>query len=44
MPESFHNYIRGEWVAASTGETFADINPADRQDIVGTFQSSNRED
>lgn len=44
MTETFLNYIGGEWVAALSGETYADVNPADTDDIVGYFQSSGVED
>src|SRR6476619_5949378 len=40
----FKNYIDGEWVEASTGETFENRNPADTRDLVGIFQKSSRED
>jgi aldehyde dehydrogenase (NAD+) len=38
------NYIGGEWVTSSSGETFEDRNPADRDDLVGIFPESGRED
>ena len=40
----FKNYIDGEWVESSTGETFENRNPADTRDLVGIFQKSNRAD
>ncbi|HXZ81651.1 MAG TPA: aldehyde dehydrogenase family protein [Terriglobales bacterium] len=40
----FKNLIDGEWVEASTGETFEDINPADTREIVGVFQKSGKAD
>src|SRR3954470_19457577 len=40
----FKNFIDGEWVDASTGETFENRNPADTRDLVGIFQKSGRED
>src|SRR2546423_2713548 len=40
----FKNFIDGEWVEASTGETFENRNPADTRDLVGIFQKSGRED
>ncbi|MEK7817292.1 MAG: aldehyde dehydrogenase family protein, partial [Actinomycetota bacterium] len=42
--ETCRNYIGGEWVEAASGETFADINPADTDDVVAHFQSSTAED
>jgi aldehyde dehydrogenase (NAD+) len=44
MPETYQNYIGGKWVDSGSGETFADINPADTDDIVGYFQASTAED
>ncbi|MFA6001019.1 MAG: aldehyde dehydrogenase family protein [Thermoleophilia bacterium] len=44
MTETFLNLIGGSWVAASSGETFADINPADTGDVVAHFQSSGVDD
>src|SRR5947209_18387122 len=40
----FKNFIDGEWVESSTGETFENCNPADTRDLVGIFQKSGRED
>jgi len=40
MPETYQNYVDGEWTVAATGETFAVRNPADRSDVVGEFQQS----
>ena len=31
------NFIDGEWVESSTGETFENRNPADTRDLVGIF-------
>ncbi len=44
MAETFKNFIGGEWVTATTGETFNNVNPADTRDIVGVFQRSGAED
>jgi alpha-ketoglutaric semialdehyde dehydrogenase len=35
-----HNIINGREVASSTGRTFENRNPADKQDVVGLFQDS----
>ena len=43
-PNVYHNFIDGEWVEASTGETFEDRNPADTRDVVGIFQRSGKAD
>jgi aldehyde dehydrogenase (NAD+) len=40
----FKNFIDGEWVEASTGETFEDRNPADTREVVGIFQKSGKDD
>ena len=38
------NYIGGEWLPAASGGTLEDRNPADRDDLVGVFPESGRED
>ena len=40
----FKNFIDGEWVDASTGDTFENRNPADTRDLVGIFQKSGKDD
>src|SRR5215469_18935572 len=40
----FKNFIDGEWVESSSGETFENRNPADTRDLVGIFQHSNKDD
>ncbi|HET7206279.1 MAG TPA: aldehyde dehydrogenase family protein [Terriglobales bacterium] len=40
----FKNFIDGEFVEASTGETFEDRNPADTREVVGIFQKSGKQD
>lgn len=40
----YKNFIDGEWVDASTGQTFEDRNPADTRDVVGIFQRSAKAD
>ena len=40
----YKNFIDGEWVEASTGETFENRNPADVRDLVGIFQKSGKAD
>src|ERR1700745_1349678 len=40
----FKNFIDGEWVESSTGETLENRNPADTRDVVGFFQRSGRDD
>ncbi|WP_247004251.1 aldehyde dehydrogenase family protein [Halosolutus gelatinilyticus] len=44
MPIDYRNYVDGEWVESSSGETFEVLNPANTDEVVGTFQSSTSED
>src|SRR4051794_13079273 len=43
-PQVYHNLIGGEWIASRSGNTYANVNPADRRDVVGLFQDSNADD
>ena len=44
-PAAAHgNYIAGEWRPAASGRTFENRNPADRDDLIGTFAESAPED
>lgn len=38
------NFIGGEWVPAASGKTFENRNPADRDDLVGVYPESGKED
>ncbi|MGH7871187.1 MAG: aldehyde dehydrogenase family protein, partial [Candidatus Binatia bacterium] len=40
MSDPFKNYIDGKWLAASTGKTFENRSPANRNDLIGLFASS----
>ena len=40
----YKNFINGEWVASSGGKLFENRNPADGDDLIGTFQESNGDD
>jgi alpha-ketoglutaric semialdehyde dehydrogenase len=40
----YKNFIDGEWVEATTGETFENRNPADTREVVGVFQKSDKAD
>jgi aldehyde dehydrogenase (NAD+) len=40
----YKNFIDGEWMESSTGETFENRNPADTRDVVGIFQKSGKAD
>lgn len=44
MPESYENFIGGKWVPARSGETFESRNPANTDDVIGTFPRSREED
>ncbi|HXF76452.1 MAG TPA: aldehyde dehydrogenase family protein [Methylomirabilota bacterium] len=44
MAEQFKNYIDGQWQAASTGKTFENRNPANRNDLIGVFPASGAAD
>jgi len=43
-PKIYKNFIDGEWVAAASGETFENRNPADTRDVVAIFQKSAKTD
>jgi alpha-ketoglutaric semialdehyde dehydrogenase len=40
----YRNYIDGEWIASKSGQTFENRNPANEDDLIGTFQESNADD
>ncbi len=42
--EKFKNYINGQWVEAMSGKTFQNINPANKEDIIGEFALSDQAD
>ncbi|MEN8376085.1 MAG: aldehyde dehydrogenase family protein [Gemmatimonadota bacterium] len=44
MADRFRNYIDGAWVDAASGATFENRNPADTEDLIGTFPRSGAED
>jgi aldehyde dehydrogenase (NAD+) len=44
MPTTYVNYIGGEWVPAASGKTFEDINPANREEVLGIFPCSDAAD
>jgi aldehyde dehydrogenase (NAD+) len=43
-PRLYKNFINGEWVESVTGQAFENLNPANRDDLVGMFPKSNCED
>ncbi len=42
--KSYRNFIEGEWVESASHEKLENRNPADRGEVVGTFQSSSQPD
>ncbi|HVS29971.1 MAG TPA: aldehyde dehydrogenase family protein [Thermoanaerobaculia bacterium] len=40
----YRNYVNGEWVRSRSGKTFENRNPANEDDLVGTFQESSATD
>jgi acyl-CoA reductase-like NAD-dependent aldehyde dehydrogenase len=38
------NYVDGEWIRSSSGQTFENRNPADTDDLIGIFQQSSAAD
>jgi alpha-ketoglutaric semialdehyde dehydrogenase len=44
MAEEFRNYVGGKWVPAESGTTFESRNPADRDEVLGSFPRSSAED
>ena len=40
----YSNYVDGQWVKSSSGQTFENRNPANHEDLIGTFQESNADD
>ncbi|MEK7283543.1 MAG: aldehyde dehydrogenase family protein, partial [Acidobacteriota bacterium] len=43
-PKTYRNFIDGEWVESTTREAFEDRNPADKSEVIGTFQGSTQGD
>ncbi len=44
MPNTFKNFIDGQWVEPTTGDYFDNRNPADRDDLIGRFPASGAAD
>jgi alpha-ketoglutaric semialdehyde dehydrogenase len=42
--KTFKNFVAGKWVDAASGESFENRNPADWNDVIGTFPRSGAED
>src|ERR1700731_5097413 len=43
-PRIFKNFINGEWVESRSGKAYENRNPANTDELVGIFVSSNSED
>lgn len=41
---NYTNFIAGEWVAAKSGQTFKNLNPADTREVVAEYPLSGKED
>jgi alpha-ketoglutaric semialdehyde dehydrogenase len=44
MGQDFGNFINGQWVEARSGERFENLNPADRNEVLGLFARSRAQD
>ncbi len=44
MSKVYKNYINGKWQVSNSGETFENINPANKKKVLGRFQKSNQKD
>jgi acyl-CoA reductase-like NAD-dependent aldehyde dehydrogenase len=44
MGQDFGNFINGEWDDATSGETFDNLNPADRTEVLGRFARGRSDD
>mgnify|MGYP001620186084 FL=1 len=44
MPQKFQNFINGKWVDAKSARVFENRNPANWEEVIGTFPKSGKED
>src|SRR5687768_489116 len=44
MADEHRNYVGGKWVSAASGQTFPSRNPANRDEVLGSFPRSAAED
>ena len=44
MPQIYKNFIAGKWVECGSKKTFANVNPANTDEILGLFQASGAEE
>lgn len=40
MAQRYQNYVGGTWVDADSGRIFSSVNPANRDEVIGTFPRS----
>ncbi len=43
-PKVYKNFINGEWLESRSGRTFENRNPANKTEVIGIFQKSDRRD
>src|SRR5215468_8698575 len=41
---TYSNFVAGEWLAATSGQTYQNTNPADTREIVAQYSLSGKED
>ncbi len=44
MAKKFQNFVNGRWADAKSGKTFENRNPANWDEVIGTFPKSGKED
>ena len=44
MATKYQNFINGKWVDAKSGQVFEDRNPANWDEVIGTFPKSGEKD
>jgi aldehyde dehydrogenase (NAD+) len=44
LPNTFKNFINGEWIESHSARTFENRNPADTTDVIGIFPASDTQD
>src|SRR5437773_9611541 len=44
MTKKYQNFINGKWTDSRSGETFENRNPANWDELIGTFPKSTKED
>src|SRR5438046_2146072 len=42
--KKYQNFIGGKWTDSKSGETFENRNPANWEELIGTFPKSSKED